>query len=36
MAEVEEVVIDCVALIYEERQWGGGGGGGKLSKEKQV
>ena len=24
MAEVEEVVIDCVALIYEERQWGGG------------
>ena len=25
MAEVQEVVIDCVALFYEEGQGGGGG-----------
>ena len=31
MAEVQEVVIECVALFYEEGQ-----GGGELSKEKQV
>ena len=35
MAEVQEVVIDCVALFYEEGK-GGGGWVWKLSEEKQV